>query len=667
MRDHESSPETDPQAAAPAQAPDGLPFDPTRVQISRILTLPPSMRDAAISAMQQQYGNAYVQRMLAQAQPDPVATPHPMLREGSSGPSVIELQQKLDAAGSTLVTDGAFGPLTRTEVVRFQTGHQLSPDGIVGPLTWAALDATPDQADAGPSNLAVGDAEDPGGLQTLDPGGPISGSGGNDFGFTTGKGKGKMPVAPTRPPPVVNASKADLIAGGFANRGTYRPTSDGFVVPELDQLLGAYGTFWDVDVRALPGPDTTSSTKPNTGDSAGKGVHSQPPWIKALENKIIGRSKWDDDDRATQRLIEAYLRAWTLATTAELPPGAEQLMHQVGASETNGQAVNGYQAGKGASAWCAQASNEALIYGLYNRGIRFKTHEHSKQFGAELTKQLAAYSKWIHAPGHVITAPTAYTTTDIQPGDIITVVNGAAGPLSGHVATVVSVAGTSITYISGNAAGVVDYEGAIRIEEVKRETPPPNYNYKAVATASNNFDIAKQGEKKASAREADDLAKMRVAIDRLQSLTTQSLPSVDLGSKDSIANLITHIQRFPSDTPNYEEMIGLAKQIRDLQKDEFAASVDERGAKAKELELSTTGEQPVSRDDPRFVSGTHAPKDAGTSWVVEVYRTGGLAKVQMAASGAMTVTPNDPALEQGPTLKEQCPDAPADVINTSAK
>lgn len=36
--------------------------------------------------------------------------------------------------------DGIFGTRTQNVVKEFQTDHRLSPDGIVGPLTWAALD-----------------------------------------------------------------------------------------------------------------------------------------------------------------------------------------------------------------------------------------------------------------------------------------------------------------------------------------------------------------------------------------------------------------------------------------------------------------------------------------------------------------------------------------------
>ncbi len=38
-------------------------------------------------------------------------------------------------------TDGIFGPLVLQAVKEFQSAHQLVPDGVVGPLTWAKLNA----------------------------------------------------------------------------------------------------------------------------------------------------------------------------------------------------------------------------------------------------------------------------------------------------------------------------------------------------------------------------------------------------------------------------------------------------------------------------------------------------------------------------------------------
>jgi hypothetical protein len=67
---------------------------------------------------------------------------HPTIRFGSQGSDVMEAQTKLNSAGANppLEVDGIFGSLTRAAVVDFQSSKDLSPDGIVGPLTWDALD-----------------------------------------------------------------------------------------------------------------------------------------------------------------------------------------------------------------------------------------------------------------------------------------------------------------------------------------------------------------------------------------------------------------------------------------------------------------------------------------------------------------------------------------------
>jgi len=65
--------------------------------------------------------------------------PRPVLRIGAKGDSVRFLQKRLDDLGSHLGVDGDFGRLTLADVVAFQRARSLSPDGIVGPKTWAAL------------------------------------------------------------------------------------------------------------------------------------------------------------------------------------------------------------------------------------------------------------------------------------------------------------------------------------------------------------------------------------------------------------------------------------------------------------------------------------------------------------------------------------------------
>jgi len=86
-----------------------------------------------------------VAAILAGTAPQPQLIPliepaknRPTLRRGDSGEFVTVVQSKLqvDSGGSD-----RFGPKTEAAVREFQRGHDLVPDGIVGPTTWLALDA----------------------------------------------------------------------------------------------------------------------------------------------------------------------------------------------------------------------------------------------------------------------------------------------------------------------------------------------------------------------------------------------------------------------------------------------------------------------------------------------------------------------------------------------
>ncbi|MDF6040799.1 DUF1906 domain-containing protein [Streptomyces sp. JH14] len=66
----------------------------------------------------------------------------PTLQSGATGTDVKRLQRALIAArGQTLSIDGDFGPATTAAVKAYQTSQGLTADGIVGSLTWTALQA----------------------------------------------------------------------------------------------------------------------------------------------------------------------------------------------------------------------------------------------------------------------------------------------------------------------------------------------------------------------------------------------------------------------------------------------------------------------------------------------------------------------------------------------
>jgi peptidoglycan hydrolase-like protein with peptidoglycan-binding domain len=65
---------------------------------------------------------------------------NPTLTPGSTDPAVKTLQTALNLDGAGLTVDGVYGPLTLGAVIMFKLSHHLT-DGIVGPMTWAALKA----------------------------------------------------------------------------------------------------------------------------------------------------------------------------------------------------------------------------------------------------------------------------------------------------------------------------------------------------------------------------------------------------------------------------------------------------------------------------------------------------------------------------------------------
>jgi hypothetical protein len=66
------------------------------------------------------------------------ATDEVIVKRGDRGSAVRSIQSQLGIGA-----DGVFGPQTERAVKRFQRGHDLLPDGIVGPITRGALGLKP--------------------------------------------------------------------------------------------------------------------------------------------------------------------------------------------------------------------------------------------------------------------------------------------------------------------------------------------------------------------------------------------------------------------------------------------------------------------------------------------------------------------------------------------
>jgi peptidoglycan hydrolase-like protein with peptidoglycan-binding domain len=86
-------------------------------------------------------------------QEEPMTTaaisPWPLVREGDEQHPVQTLQYLLRARGHNLTVDGIFGPVTAAAVRAFQQQEGLAVDGIVGPVTWSALIITVRQGSQG--------------------------------------------------------------------------------------------------------------------------------------------------------------------------------------------------------------------------------------------------------------------------------------------------------------------------------------------------------------------------------------------------------------------------------------------------------------------------------------------------------------------------------------
>lgn len=92
-------------------------------------------------------------RNVMQVTVDPNApTPPPVLRSGSQGEEVTQLQTRLQQLGYYNASiDGDFGPGTKSAVIVFQLQHGLSADGIVGEDTRSMLYSAAAQPKATPT------------------------------------------------------------------------------------------------------------------------------------------------------------------------------------------------------------------------------------------------------------------------------------------------------------------------------------------------------------------------------------------------------------------------------------------------------------------------------------------------------------------------------------
>ncbi len=89
-----------------------------------------------------------------------MSDPRPVLRRGSTGGAVGDLQAMLSKLKFALAIDQDFGAATELAVMRFQGDKKLTADGIVGKETWDAIEkaAGSTSLSSRPSELLVLDA-----------------------------------------------------------------------------------------------------------------------------------------------------------------------------------------------------------------------------------------------------------------------------------------------------------------------------------------------------------------------------------------------------------------------------------------------------------------------------------------------------------------------------
>lgn len=153
-----------------------------------------------------------------------------ILRLGQSGREVEELQKRLAAAGHAVGVDGQFGRGTDTAVKAAQRASGLTPDGVVGVNTAAALDRN------APAKVAANEGTGP---ETTAVTGPE----------TTPKTATDTTTTPTGPEQASAPPEwSQLLAGQL----TLEYRASGAVVSHLQTRLNAAGFTVDVDGKYGP-------------------------------------------------------------------------------------------------------------------------------------------------------------------------------------------------------------------------------------------------------------------------------------------------------------------------------------------------------------------------------------------------------------------------------
>ena len=149
----------------PSVRPARLSPSPTGAGSRSAPTRPTALTVTDLAELQRIAGNAAVTTLVRPGIPGPRTTlqrasvakgegAQTWVRPGDTGPDVTKAQQRLNAIGAPgtpLAESGVYDAAMRSTVTRFQTAHGLDPDGIVGPLTYEAMDREDSAARPRPS------------------------------------------------------------------------------------------------------------------------------------------------------------------------------------------------------------------------------------------------------------------------------------------------------------------------------------------------------------------------------------------------------------------------------------------------------------------------------------------------------------------------------------
>jgi len=444
----------------------------------------------------------------------------------------------------------------------------------------------------------------------------------------------------------------------------------------LDGLLHQHIETWAPTVKLLRRPVGVSAgdsegkpvnaIPPWVNDFQERLIGQRPRGTKPSAWEKDPQKAWDENSAVAQRLLEAFFTAWAKASLQQqrLPTNLQEMFAHVGASETNRRAdvLGGTpEAGN----WCNPAAQRAVALGLLRHGLRFKTGTppvkvnpffdgklvpddpaaNAKVYAHALDRELVAQAAWYLAKWtkkalgpparaqagkkpakltQLISGTNAWTEP-LRPGDHISLI-GPKSPVSGHVATIIKEEGTpdrkatapatlsTVYYISGNAAGVAQGEGAVRVEQVTREMPPASYSWDAASGPANEYDRRKQAASTAS----DALLKTREKLAALVAkMNKANGMDVAIGGVESVD--LARLATFPAGKDR-DEAIALVKQ-RSQQTGAMQSTEAALGQ-----QVSKYGDDPAHTlhryDDPKSLDPANAgkwrPTAEGHMWVVEV-------------------------------------------------